>query len=44
MLGKMARGTFLLILAAMVVAWAVSVSKSNPAAPQDDQVVWRMYS
>ncbi len=44
MFGKMARGAFLLILAVMIVAWAVSVSKSNPAAPQDDRAVGRMYS
>jgi hypothetical protein len=35
MLSKVARGTFLLILAAMVVAWAWSASKSNHTDPNN---------
>jgi hypothetical protein len=44
MLGKLARGAVLVILAVMVVAWAVSVSKNTPAEPQDAQPLWRIYS
>jgi len=46
MLSKVARGAFLLILAVMVVSWAMSVGKSSPAAPQSDQPVehWYMYA
>ena len=44
MLGKLARGAFLVILAAMVVSWAFNASKSKPTQPQDDQSTGRMYS
>jgi hypothetical protein len=44
MFGKLARGAFLLILAVMVVSWAVTASKSRPAEPQNDQPTGRMYS
>lgn len=45
MFSKVARGTFLLILAVMVVSWAMSVSgKSSPVDPQSDMPVDRMYS
>jgi hypothetical protein len=44
MLGKLARGAFLVILAAMVVSWAVTASKSKPPEPQDDRSTGRMYS
>jgi hypothetical protein len=46
MLGKMARATFLLMLAVMVVAWAVSLGKTDTAAQQDDQPAetWTIYS
>jgi hypothetical protein len=37
MLNKMARGTFLFILAVMVVAWAWSASKSNHTDPNNVQ-------
>ena len=37
MLSKLARGTFLLILAVMIARWALSASKSNPADPNTDQ-------
>lgn len=44
MLKKMARATFLLMLAVMVVAWAVSLNKG--AEPQNDQPAeqWIIYS
>ena len=44
MLSKMARGTFLVILAVMIAAYALSVAKSEQPAPSDDQQVWRMYA
>lgn len=46
MVSKVARGTFLLILAVLVVSWAMSVGKSSPVDPQSDQPVerWYMYS
>ena len=44
MIGKLVRGAFLVILAAMVVSWAVTASKSKPAEPQNDQSTGRMYS
>jgi hypothetical protein len=44
MFGKLARGAFLVILAVMVVSWAVTVSKSKPGEPQNDQPIGRMYS
>ena len=44
MFGKLVRGAFLVILAVMVVSWAVTASKSKPAEPQHDQSTGRMYS
>jgi hypothetical protein len=45
MLSKVARGTFLLILAAMIVSWAISVgAKSSPVDQESDQPIERMYS
>ncbi len=44
MAGKLARGAFLVILAVMVVSWAVSISKSSPAEPQNGLPTDRMYS
>ena len=39
MLGTMARGTFLILIALMFVVWAVSLSKSGVPEPQNDQPV-----
>ncbi len=39
MLGSLARGAYMLIVAAMIVTWAMSPSKSSPVQPQNDQVV-----
>ena len=39
MLGKLARGTALFFLAAMIAAWALSVGKNEAAAPQGEQPV-----
>jgi hypothetical protein len=46
MLKKMARATFLLTLAVLFVAWAVSLSKSDAQEPQSDQPAapWNIYS
>ncbi len=44
MLGRLARGAYMLIVAVMIVAWAISASKSSPAEPKNDQpVVWTWY-
>ena len=41
MLVRLARGTFLLLLVAMVAAWAVSLAETSAAAPQyDPDVYW----
>ena len=34
MLGKMARGTYVLVVGAMVVAWVISINQEIPADPQ----------
>jgi len=44
MFSKIARGAFLLVLAVMVVSWAMSTSKSSPAEPETDQPAGHMYS
>lgn len=44
MLGKLARGAFLVILAVMVVSWALNAAKSKPTQPPEDQSNGRMYS
>ena len=44
MLATIARGTALLFLAAMIVAWALSPGKGASAQPTGDQPVERLYS
>jgi len=44
MLAKIARGAFLLMLAVMIVSWAMTVSNSKPAEPQPEWPTDRMYS
>jgi len=39
MIGRLARGAYLLIVAGMVVAWAMSPGKSAPAEPASSQQV-----
>ena len=39
MLGRLARGTYMLTVAVMIVAWAMSATKSSPAEPTNDQPV-----
>jgi hypothetical protein len=44
MLATLARGSVLLFLATMLVAWALSLGKAENTQPQSDQVVERLYS
>jgi len=44
MIGKLARGAYLLAVAALIVVWAMSASKSSPVEPKNDQAVTRWYS
>ena len=44
MFGKLARAAFLVVLALMVVSWAISASKSKPAEPEDDQITGSIFS
>jgi hypothetical protein len=39
-----ARGRYVLLLTAMIVAWAVSLDKEAPAGAQPDQQIWYIYS
>lgn len=41
MLGRMARGAYVLFVAAMIMAWAVSGGRNSPSQPQNaEPVVW----
>lgn len=44
MYAKIARGAFLLTLAAMIVSWAATASDSKPADPAPDSVIEILYS
>lgn len=39
MLATLARGAYMLIVAAMIVAWAILPGKTSPAEPQAEQAV-----
>ncbi|HEY3224827.1 MAG TPA: hypothetical protein VGJ76_13805 [Pseudolabrys sp.] len=43
MLGTVARGTYVLVLAAMIVAWVFSLNKA-PGEPQSNQAIWYIHS
>ena len=43
MLGKVARGTYVLVVTAMVVAWVLSFGKEVPAGPQPVQEISYIY-
>jgi len=43
MLGMVARGTYVFVLTAMVVAWIFSLNKEVPAEAQADQVIWYIH-
>ena len=46
MLGALARGTYLLLVGVMIVAWALSLGHSDTQAPQNEQPTeqWSIYS
>ncbi len=44
MLAKIARGAFLLMMAVMIVSWAMTVGNSKPADTQPKLPTDRMYS
>lgn len=44
MLATLARGSVLLFLATMLVVWALSLGKSEPRQPSNEQVVDYLYS
>jgi len=44
MLGTVARGTYVVVLATMIVAWVISFNKEVPARPQTGPQVWYIYS
>ena len=43
MLNKIARGAFLLLLAGMIVAYAVTATSSKPPQPKADQTIEMWY-
>jgi hypothetical protein len=43
MLGRLARVAYMLFVAGMVVAWAISAVKSSPAEPANDQQIETWY-
>jgi len=44
MLGRLARGAYMLAIVVMVAAWAMSAGKSSPVEPKNDQPIERVYS
>jgi hypothetical protein len=44
MLGRVARGTYVLVLTAMIVAWVFSFNKEAPSEPETNQVIWYIHS
>ena len=44
MIGKVARGTYVLVVGTMIVAWVVSLGKEVPAEPQASPQTWTIYS
>jgi hypothetical protein len=46
MFAAVARGTYLLLVGVMIVAWALSLGHSDAQVPQNDQPteVWSIYS
>ncbi len=43
MFNKIARGAFLLVLALMVVSWAMSIGKSSPLEPQSEPTTYHIF-
>lgn len=44
MIGRLARGTYVLVVGAMIVAWAVSLGKEISAEPQQAPQIWIIYT
>ena len=44
MLGTLARGTYVVALTAMIVAWVFSMNREAPAEPQPSEQVGQIYS
>ena len=44
MIGKVARGTYVLVVGTMIVAWVVSLGKEVPVEPRRAQQTWSIYS
>ena len=44
MLGAVARGTYVLVLGAMIVAWVFSFNKEVPAGSDPSQVTWNIWA
>lgn len=44
MIGKVARGTYVLVVGAMIAAWVVSLGKEVPVEPQASPQIWTIYS
>jgi hypothetical protein len=44
MVGRVVRGTYVLVVGAMIVAWAVSLGKQIPAEPREAPQTWIIYS
>lgn len=44
MIGKIARGAYVLVVTTMFVAWAISFNKPAPAAPEPAPQISYMYS
>ena len=44
MIGRLARAAYMLTVAMMIVAWAISASKSSPSEPRKDPPAARWYS
>jgi hypothetical protein len=40
MLGTVAQGTYVVVLATMIVAWVVSFNKEAPADTQPSDAIW----
>ena len=39
MLGRLARGAYMLAIVVMIAAWAISTGKSSPAEPANEQQI-----
>ena len=44
MIGKVARGAYVLVVGTMVIAWVISFNKEVPAKPQTGPQVWYIHS